>query len=106
MQQIAFWRDVSLIMLVVEAAVIVAPIIAVGYYAIKGLRALQTWLTEQFPLWQGYVNQARDMVAKYASLVTVPLMAVAAVFAAVTGAARALAPRRHETEDVSYYERC
>jgi hypothetical protein len=100
---LAVWRDLSLILLLLEAMVFILPILAIGYFMVKGLRAAHAWLALQFPLWQSYVNQGRDLVAKYAALVASPVMAVAAVVASIVAVLKAVVPGRFEQARGTWY---
>ena len=98
-----FWRDLSLILLLLEAMVFILPILVVVYFVAKGLRAAQAWLAAQFPVWQGYFVMGRDLVAKYAAIVASPVMAVAAVFAAIAAVLKAVTPGRYEQARGTWY---
>ena len=100
-----FWRDLSLILLILEAFVLALPFIVIGYYAIKGLRLARAWLASRFPQWQALATQGRDLVAKYAAFIAAPVMAVAALFASIAAVASALAPDRYGSARSASYGR-
>ncbi|MHB0876534.1 MAG: hypothetical protein ACYC5O_10890 [Anaerolineae bacterium] len=85
-----FWRDLSLILLVLEAFVMALPFLVIGYYMVKGLRFAHAWLAAQFPQWQALAVQGRDLVAQYAAIVASPVIAVAAIIASIAAVLRAV----------------
>jgi hypothetical protein len=98
-----FWRDLSLILLLLEAMVFILPILVIAYFVTKGLRVAHDWLAAQFPVWQAYVVQGRDLVAKYAAIVASPVMAAAAVIASIAAVLKAVIPGRYEQARGTWY---
>ena len=90
MPTLAFWRDVSLIVLCLEVFVIGLPFLILGAYLVRGLRLGQGWLARNLPLWQLKAVQVRDAVEHFSTASVAPVMALAAFGAAVASIARAL----------------
>ena len=88
MNNLAFWRDVSLILLVLEAFVLCLPVLIIGVFIVRGLGALRRWLRGQFPTWQAYVFLGHDTVDRYAQVAITPVLAIAAAGSMVASAIR------------------
>lgn len=97
------WRDLSLILLLLEAMVFILPILVIAYFMTKGLRAAHTWLAAQFPIWQAYFVQGRDLVSQYAALVASPVMAAAAVIASIAAVLKAVTPGHYQSARGTWY---
>jgi hypothetical protein len=87
---IPFWRDISLILLALEAIVICLPFLVIGYYLVRGLAALHRWLRRMFPVAQSAAVHVRGYTEQYAAMATAPVMTVAGAGAAIAAALRVL----------------
>lgn len=87
---LAFWRDVSVLVLAVQAFVILVVIAAIGYLMLTGLRRSHSWLRRQFPKWQALSLLARDMTERYSAKVAAPVISLAALASSMAAFARLL----------------
>jgi hypothetical protein len=90
MHGLASWRDVSLVLLALEAFVLCLPLLVIAVLVVRGLRQAHLWLAGHFPIWQSYFVVGRDAVDRYARIAITPLLATAAAFAAIASALRAV----------------
>jgi len=81
---LGFWRDISLVLLMLEFFIVGLPLLAIGILMVRLLRQAKRWLKASFPVWQANVRQVRDAVDRYSELVVVPVVLVAATFSATT----------------------
>lgn len=92
MDSLASLRDLSLILLALEAFVLCLPVLIAGVFIVRGLGQLRRWLVVHFPLWQQQMRLVRDTVEKYAARAVTPVMVVTATGAAVLTALRLILP--------------
>lgn len=83
MGDLAAWRDVSIILLSLEAFIIALPFVILGYYVVRGLRLARRWLKEQFPIWQSKMVEFHYIIDRSAGKAVAPIVAIASFFAAV-----------------------
>ena len=96
MADIPFWRDVSLIVLALEAIVLCLPALIVGILVVRGLNSAQRGIRRFAPIAQSKAVLGRDYTEKYAALATAPLLAVAGAAAAMAAAVSVLRSRGGE----------
>ena len=78
---IPFWRDVSVVLLAVEAFVLILiPLVAL-YFANKGLRRLRSFLRPIFPRTRARVQQVERVTAQAGELIVAPIIATYALAA-------------------------
>ena len=99
---LAFWRDVSLTVLVLEAFLVCLPIAVIGVFIVRGLQALRRWLGCQFPVWQAYTLVGQNAVARYARVAITPVLAAAAAYSMIAAALRT-ASRMARARRRTYY---
>ena len=88
--ELGFWRDISVVLLMLEFFVVGLPVLAVGILMVRLLRQARRWLRASFPAWQAKVLLVHDTVDKYAELAVAPVIAIAAMLAAVAAFIRLL----------------
>jgi len=85
---LAFWRDVSVLVLAIQSFVILVVVIGISYFGFRLLRQGHRWLRLQFPLWQGIALTVRDTTERYAAKAAMPVISVAATASAAATVAR------------------
>jgi len=76
---IPLWRDISVVLLVIEAFVLVLVPLAVLYLTNRGLWRLRASLRPVFPVIRGRVEQIHADTARVADLLVTPIIAIYAL---------------------------
>ena len=76
---IPFWRNVSIVLLAVEAFVLaLIPLVAL-YFANKGLRQFRSFLPPIFPRMRARVQQVERVTVRVGELIVAPIIAIYAM---------------------------
>lgn len=96
--ELTFWRDLSIVLLVLEAFILMLVPGVILFFSIKGIQALQNKLREYAPKVQGVFHQVDRTSRKVSDKVAAPFIAVSAARAQVKGLQRGAASlfKRHE----------
>jgi hypothetical protein len=76
---IALWRDISVVLLVIEAFAMALVPLAILYLANRGLWRLRDSLRPVFPAIRGCVEQVQSNTARVADLLVGPIIAIYAL---------------------------
>jgi hypothetical protein len=80
---LAFWRDMSLVLLCLEAFVIMLVPGAIFFYSIKGMRELEKKMREVSPQVHGVFHRVNQVTRQTSDKVASPFIAVSAANAQV-----------------------
>jgi len=76
---IPFWRNISIVLLAVEAFVLVLIPLVTLYFANRGLHRLRSFLRPIFPRTRDRVQQVERVTAQVGELIVAPIIAVYAL---------------------------
>jgi hypothetical protein len=74
MMALADWRDVALILLLLEASVLTLAVGTALYFSLRGLRRFQVWLKPYLLLARTYTRQAHDTIIRITAAVIAPFV--------------------------------
>lgn len=88
---IPFWRDVSLVLLAVEAFALALIALVASYFASKGLLRVRSFLRPLFPRIRSRVQQIERIMVQVGEVVVAPIIAIYVLAARVGRTALAIA---------------
>lgn len=96
--ELTFWRDLSVILLVLEAFILTLVPGVIFFFSIKGLQALERKLREFTPKVQGVFQQVDHTSRRVSDKVAAPFIAASAARAQLKGLQRGTVSllKRHE----------
>jgi hypothetical protein len=94
---LAVWRDISLLWLILLTLLAVLPLGVLFFFAVKGLHRLRQLAKQYLPLARNRAQQVADRTERISQKVTGPVIGVRAKKAQVGGISRAILARRKKS---------
>jgi hypothetical protein len=85
-----FWRDVALVLLIIEAFIMGLLPLVILYFAIKGMNWLTSKARHYLPLARSYVTRVEEVTKRTSEIASLPLIKSYASIAYVRGGWRGL----------------
>ncbi len=71
-QTLVAWRDVALILLVIEVFIVALVPLVLSYFAIRGLRVARARFIQHIPIGQRYVKRTEQVTRRVSNILVAP----------------------------------
>jgi hypothetical protein len=94
---LAVWRDISLLWLILLTLIAILPFGVVFFFAVRGMRRLRQLAKQYLPLAQARMRQVAEVMEQISQKVANPVIGAKVKAAQVGGVTKAILSRRKES---------